>query len=173
MLLSKLPLVIARDILGTDIPWIMPAWVGTATLLFISTYVWQSLKPLRTYFLVMGIIWLMALFAPILSQSAVWQNLFSGRSEMVAILGDRVFLVIEAFILVVALLLMGTKRRDIFLTLGDLKAPLGGQALATRRRFLTWPVFGTVISLLLGGLFFLFLISQNPNALSNPAAVLP
>ena len=173
LLLSKLPLVIARDIFGTDISWIMPAWIGTAALLFIATYIWQSLKPLRAYFSVLGIIWLMTFFAPLVNQTAIWQNLFSGRSEMVALLGDRVFLILEAFILIAALLLMGAKRQDIFLTLGDLKAPLGGQASATRRRFLTWPVFGTVISLLLGGLFLLFLISQNPTALSNPALVLP
>jgi len=173
LILSKLPLVIARDILGTDLPWIMPAWIGTAALLFISTYVWQSLRPLRAYFMVMGLIWLMAVFAPLLSQTAIWQNLFSGRSEMVALLGDRAFLILEAFILVAALFLMGAKREDIFLTLGDLKAPLGGQAPATRQRFLSWPVFGAVMSLLLGGLFFLFLVSQNPAALSNLAAVLP
>ena len=173
LLLSKLPLVIARDIFGTDISWIMPAWIGTAALLFIATYIWQSLKPLRAYFSVLGIIWLMAFFAPLVNQTAIWQNLFSGRSEMVALLGDRVFLILEAFILIAALLLMGAKRQDIFLTLGDLKAPLGGQASATRRRYLTWPVLGTVISLLLGGLFLLFLISQNPTALSNPALVLP
>lgn len=173
LLLSKLPLVIARDIFGTDISWIMPAWIGTAALLFIATYIWQSLKPLRAYFSVLGIIWLMTFFAPLVNQTAIWQNLFSGRSEMVALLGDRVFLILEAFILIAALLLMGAKRQDIFLTLGDLKAPLGGQASATRRRYLTWPVLGTVISLLLGGLFLLFLISQNPTALSNPALVLP
>ena len=134
LILSKLPLVIARDILGTDIPWIMLAWIGTAALLFISTYVWQRLKPLRAYFLVMGITWLMAVFAPLLSQTAIWHNLFYGRSEMVAILGDRVFLIIQAFILVSALFLPGVKREDIFLTLGDLKAPLGGQASVTRQR---------------------------------------
>ena len=173
LLLSKLPLVIARDIFGTDISWIMPAWIGTAALLFIATYIWQSLKPLRAYFSILGIIWLMTFFAPLVNQTAIWQNLFSGRSEMVALLGDRVFLILEAFILIAALLLMGAKRQDIFLTLGDLKAPLGGQASATRRRYLTWPVLGTVISLLLGGLFLLFLISQNPTALSNPALVLP
>ena len=34
LLLSKLPLVIARDILGIDIPWITTAWLGIAALLF-------------------------------------------------------------------------------------------------------------------------------------------
>ena len=52
LLLSKLPLVVARDLVGTDIPWITPAWAVTATLLFAATFIWQSLKPLRSYFIV-------------------------------------------------------------------------------------------------------------------------
>ena len=56
LLLSKLPLVIARDILGSDIPWITPAWIVTAVLLIAAAYVWPVLKPLRTYFAIMGVI---------------------------------------------------------------------------------------------------------------------
>jgi hypothetical protein len=46
--LSKLPLVIARDLLGTDIPWLTPFWIGTAALLFGGSYFWSALKPLRS-----------------------------------------------------------------------------------------------------------------------------
>jgi len=173
LLLSKLPLVIARDLVGTDIPWITSAWIGMAALLFAATYIWQGIRPLRGYFLVIGVIWLLAGLDPFVRQTALWQNLFVGRGEMVALLGDRVLLVLQAFIVIAALFLIGAKKQDVFLEVGNLKAPVGGQASSHRRWFLSWSVVGTLTSILLGGLFFAFLVSQDPEILSNPAAVLP
>jgi membrane protease YdiL (CAAX protease family) len=89
------------------------------------------------------------------------------------VLGHRVLLVLRASIVVAALFLMGVKRRDAFLVVGSLNAPVGGQAAATGRQRLTWPVLGTAMSLLLGGMFFMFLSTQSPAMLSNISAVLP
>ena len=75
LILSKLPLIIARDILGTDIPWITSAWIGIAALLFIATFIWQSIEPLRGYFLVLGVIYLWAVFDSIIRGTATWQNI--------------------------------------------------------------------------------------------------
>jgi len=68
LLLSKPPLVIARDPLGTDIPWIMIAW-----------------------------------------------------------LGDRILLVLETFVVLITVFIIGIKRQDVFLVVGNLKAPVGEQ----------------------------------------------
>ncbi len=174
LLISNLPLVIARDILGTDIPWIAPAWVGAALLLVAASTAWQALRPLRGYFIIMGLIMLLDFVVnPWVIQSALVQNMLSGQPEIVSVLAHRVLLVLRASIVVAALFLMGVKRRDAFLTLGNLSAPVGGQAAATRRRRLTWPVLGTVMSLLLGGMFFMFLSTQSPAMLSNISAVVP
>ena len=71
LLLSKLHLVIARDILGTDIPWITSAWLVIAALLFVATFIWQRLKPLRSYFLVLGVIYLWTVFDSIIRKLAM------------------------------------------------------------------------------------------------------
>lgn len=98
LLLSKLPLVIARDMLGTDIPWINYAWIGLAALLWAVTYVWQTLKPLRSYFLMMGAILLMAFwFDPLVKQSALWGNLLADQTALVILFGERVLLVAVAY----------------------------------------------------------------------------
>lgn len=172
LLLSKLPLLIARDLLGTDIPWITPAWVGIAALLFASTYIWQGLRPLRGYFLALGVIYLLTLLDPFVRQMGLWQSSFGTQSQMVMLFGDRVLLVLYALVVLAALLLIGVKRGDIFLAVGDLNAPAGGKASAGRRP-LSWKVLGTAVSLLLGGLFFGFLVSQCPGVLSRPGALLP
>ena len=173
LLLSKLPLVIARELLGTDIHWIVPAWFGISALLFAATFVWQSLKPLRAYLIVIGVIYLWTVVDSLIRGTAVWQNLFAGQPEMIAIFSDRILLVLNTLIVIAALFLMGAKRQDVFLTFGNLNAPVGGEKTASRRTRLSWSVLGPVTAILLGGLFFAFLLSQTPAGLSNIPSVLP
>jgi len=175
LLLSKLPLVIARDLLGRDIPWITPAWIATAILLIIGTFVWPVLKPLRAYFAIMGVIILAPfILRPLITQSSIWRGAIEGQPQMIEIFSDRVLLVLDTLIVLIALFLLGVKRREAFLALGNMRAPVGGQASTTTRKWrFSWPILGTGISLLLAGLFFLFLVSQNPAALTNIGAAIP
>ena len=173
LLLSKLPLVIARDILGTDIRWITSAWLGIAALLFVATFIWQSIKPLRGYFLVMGVIYLWTVFDSFIRGLAFWQNMMTDQPEMVLILGDRVLLLLNAFLVIAVLFLIGAKRRDVFLTVGNLNASVGDEETTPKRRGLSWSVLGPVVAVLLGGLFFAFLVSQTPAGVSNISSVIP
>jgi len=173
LILSKLPLVIARDIWGSDIPWIIPAWLGIAVLLFAFTFIWQSLKPLRNYFLVMGVIYLWTVFDALIRGLAFWQNLFADRPEMVAIFGDRVLLLLNTLLVIAVLFLLGANRKDIFLMVGNLSASVGGEKTIPKRKRLSWSVLGPVVAVLLGGSFFAFLVSQTPAGLSNISAIIP
>ena len=188
LLLSKLPLVIARDLLGGDIPWIAAGWIGAAILLLGSTYAWPALRALRSYFALMGLILLLGnVLDPLIRQTTLWTGLVAGRSEMTLVFVDRVMLVLQTLIVLGAVLLMGTSRRDAFLRAGDLTAPFGGRAASekgqqsetglqpgtTASRRLTWALLGPGLALVLGGLFFAFLSGQKPSALSDVAAVIP
>ena len=173
LLLSKLPLVIARDVLGADIPWITPIWLGTAALLIGATFVWPALKPLRGYFAIMGVIVLTSfVFAPLISDSAAWQRFVAIQDEMISLFAWRVVLVFLTLIVLLAVSLLGTRRREAFLTAGELTAPVQGLGLPGGRR-ISWAVFGTVMALLLAGLFFLFLLSQMPAGAGRLALALP
>jgi len=174
LLLSKFPLVVARDMFGTDIPWINYVWIALAVLLWFITYVWRPLQPLRGYFLIMGVILLVAfVFDPFVKGTATWKYLFLNVSPMVSLFGERILLILESLIVVSILFLIGMSRKQAFLTVGNLKAPLGRENKSSDRKRLSWAVFGTVMAILLGGLFFWFLSSQNqisnlniPNILS-------
>jgi len=174
LLLSNLPLVIARDVLGTDIPWIFPAWIGVAVLFFASTYVWPALKPLRRYFLMMGVIVMLTFGVnPLVRQSGFWQDFVASQPGMVGVLADRVLLIVETLIILVVLFTIGVKRKDAFLQSGNLNSPVGGKPATGRRFVLTWSVLGTVLALLLGGGFFFLLASLTPGALANLSAAVP
>lgn len=167
LLLSKLPLIIARDILGTDIPWIIPAWIGIAVFLFAATYIWTTISPLRGYFIIMGVILLIGFWLdPLIHQTAAWQNFFAGRSQMVTLFGDRILLALGSMVVASVLFLVGVKKRDSFLIVGDLNAPVGGQTSNGKLK-LAWSTMGPVMAVLLGGLFFVFLASQTSGWTSN------
>lgn len=173
LLLSNLPLVIARDVLGSDIPWMTPIWLGTAALLIAATYAWPALQPLRRYFVVMGVIvFLTFAIAPWVSELAVWQTIIAGQPGMVSLLGDRILLVLRTLVVLVTLFLLGFSRRDVFLTAGDMSAPVRGLKLPGGRQ-LSWAAFGLVMSLLLAGLFFLILLVMNPGFGSGLASAIP
>ena len=174
LLLSKLPLVIARDLLGSDIPWIVPIWIGIAVLFYAATYIWHTLEPLRRYFIIMGVILVItAWLDPILRATAVWHAFFDSQSQMVILFAERILIGVEALIVISCLFLLGIKRRDSFIEVGNLKAPVAGRSAPTRKRPLTWLVFGPLMAVLLGSLFFVFLNSQFPGAASSYRSVLP
>lgn len=173
LLLSKLPLVIARDVLGVDIPWMTPIWLATAVLFFGATYAWPALKPLRGYFAVMGAIVLASFVVfPFVLQSAPWQSFFAQRAYMTNLFAQRVLLVILTLGVLIVVFLMGLSRREAFLTVGDLNAPVSGLRLPGGRR-VSWTVFGTAVSLLLAGSFFAFLLGQIPEGASALGRALP
>lgn len=173
LLMSKLPLVVARDLLGTDIPAINSIWLATAALLVAATFAWPALKPLRGYFAIMGVILLVTVgISPLITESAVWQRLVGGQSAMVALVGEKALLALLALVVLSVVLALGASRREAFLTPGKLTAPVQGLALPGGRR-LSWAVLGAVVSLLLGALFFLFLWTQDPALGAGLGAALP
>ena len=88
--LSTLPLVVAQDFLGLELPWIRPVWVGIALLLLASTFAWPALQPLRKYFSVMLVV-LVFIYGidPWIKQSSAWQNLLDGKNVLFVVFFDR------------------------------------------------------------------------------------
>lgn len=173
LLLSQLPLVIARDVFATDIPWIHTAWIGAALLLFAASFAWQTLRPLRWYFLIMALIILFAyVVAPLVVQSAAWQNVFEGRPVMVGIIGSRVFITLLTLVVLAALWLLGMKRKDIFFVTGEMNAPVQGLRLPGGKR-VRWVVFGTFMAITLGTIFFTIMMGSGTYTPSSYAAALP
>jgi membrane protease YdiL (CAAX protease family) len=147
-LLSRLPEIIAREVLHANVAWINWLWVGSAALFFALSYVWPAAQPLRRYFLIMLIILgLIGLIDPWLRSSSLWTTWFgSAQSPVLTLLAERVLLVLEAFVVVGALAAMRFQRKEYYLTLGDLNAPVGGLRVPWVSR---WGVLGPILAVVL------------------------
>lgn len=173
LLLSNLPLVIARELLGADIPWIVPLWLATAVLLCGATFAWPALRPLRRYFAIMGVIVLAnSVLYPAIRATGVWQRLETAQGPMIDLLGQRILLALLTLFVLLAAILMGSKRRELYLTAGDMAAPVQGLRLPGGRR-VSWALFGPAMALLLAGLFFVFSLGQLPAGAGRPAMAIP
>jgi membrane protease YdiL (CAAX protease family) len=173
LLMSSLPLVIARELFGADIAWITGLWIGAAIALFAFTYVWPAIKPLRGYFAVMGIVLTVtAVLGPLLTTSAIWKGWFAGAGPLVEFLGYRAWLAVQALVVLAALALMGNRRQDVFLTKGDLNAPTGLR-LPGQQAPVKWMAFGVTVTIVLAVAFSAFMLTANPLAAQNLGAVLP
>lgn len=174
LLLSQLPWVIARNFLGTDIPWLVPAWIGAALLFYAASRAWPALRPLGRYFLIMALVILLSyVVTPALLQSTAWKNAFDGKPVVIGLLGSRVLFTLEALLVLAALALSGLRRKEMFQVPGDMNAPVEGIRLPGSKRPLRWMVFGTLMAVLLGGLFAVFMMEGNRPLPSILSAALP
>ena len=53
LLLSRLPEIILREVVGWDVPWINIVWIVVAAGLIVAASVVPPMRPLRAYFVVM------------------------------------------------------------------------------------------------------------------------
>jgi membrane protease YdiL (CAAX protease family) len=154
LLVSRLPQIILQEGFGVDASWIPWLWTGTGLILLAFGFAWPAATPLRGYFLIMLVVLVAtSILDPLVRGTTVWTSWFSGQSEMVVLLAERVLIVLEMLLVVAAFLLMGSKRADFFLVKGDLGAAAAGVKLPGMKSAVSWRVFGPALALLLTILF--------------------
>jgi membrane protease YdiL (CAAX protease family) len=158
LLVSDLPNAIWSAVNGTPPDWLF--WAKLILLLVISmiSLAWKPLQPVRNYFILLfvlmlslkGMSWLMAT-----SAYKHWQDQVSWVAAMA---GFQLLKLAVAFIMIAVLLLMGKKRRDFFLTRGQLDAPIRPrkpEEQATKRS-ISWGNLGMILGLCIAPLTLLF-----------------
>jgi membrane protease YdiL (CAAX protease family) len=148
--LSPLLEIVIVHLVGVDVPPMRWIWVILAALLVAASGVWRPARPLRGYFTVMltmivaGYLllpWLQHLDAIQVGSDMV-RNLKEKAVLAVVAVGTAAFLVV----------VLRQPRREVFLTLGDLRAPTTLR-LPGRREPPSWAVVGTIATFILGAGF--------------------
>ncbi|NWG08628.1 MAG: CPBP family intramembrane metalloprotease [Chloroflexi bacterium] len=156
LLLSRLPQIILSELgVAPFSEWSMWWWIVVGIALVALTFVWSAVRPLRGYFLIMTMIYVVTIGMSWLTGTSVWVSWFGpDKPWLILSFGDRLGIVLTALALAGVLALMGQKRGDFFFTLGNINAPAEGMRLR-------WKVAGPLIALLLTALFTAGILAMN------------
>jgi hypothetical protein len=140
LLLSRLPQILWREFLGINpAAWMIWFWIFAGAALIALTFFWSLVNPLRLYFLMLTFIWVVnELLVLLTGRKPIWLGWFgSDRPWVVSFFGERLFVVLLALILAGILLVLGLRRQDFFLRVGELNAPVAGLQWLGRNRPVT------------------------------------
>jgi hypothetical protein len=168
VLLLTVPEIILRAFMRVDTSWMLAARIGLLAGSFSLTYVWPLIRPLRgmlTVFLVIYVVeaWLFLTAVP---QSQVYRDLV-GDDPNLAFFGERLMRIGAVVVMLVVLLLMGQRRRDLYLAVGDIRATAEPTRLKIPHRAQPWTTFGRTYAIVSVGLLLFFLIPALKPSLAN------
>jgi len=143
LLISTLPDIAWIEMTGNTPHWLTEAKMGLLLILGVSAFFWKPIRPLRNFFLVMfAFFGLMELrlrfnftFAPL--QALFGHSVFDERMQ-----AEQTGKLAVALVMISVLLVLGYKRRDFFLTRGNLRAPIEPVRLLGFPKPAPWPIFG-------------------------------
>jgi len=167
LLLSRLPQIILNEMgVVASSDWSLWWWIAIGAALVALTFLWATARPLRSYFLIMTMIYVVTNAVSFAQQSSIWISWFGPeKTWLIRSFGDRLGIVLMALALAGILALLGQKRGDFFLAFGDINARAEGMRLP-------WKIAGPLIALLLTALFTAGIFAMSSLSITI-AAILP
>jgi membrane protease YdiL (CAAX protease family) len=163
LLASLLPVIIVQEVLGQSLPWLTIKSVILAVALILG-FIWTWLKPFRPFILILLLIHLAEYLFTSQIGHANWWPAWLGASAPFAgqMLGIQLQRLAVTLVVLIALLLMGYRREQFFLTRGQLEAPIGLVRWLGYTKTEPWTRFGLhwAIYITLGTLTFLLIAGQ-------------
>ncbi len=170
VLLLTLPQIILGAFLHIDTAWLIPARIILLGALFSLSFASMHIRPLRGLFLIFLVIYTVEgwFFLTLVPSTPVYQDLFGGDSNL-TFFGERLMRIGAVLVMLLVLLMMGFKRRDFYLAIGDLNAAAEPSPRGIPRKPESWRKFGRNYALISVGLLLLFMIPSfqpSPSKLS-------
>lgn len=121
---SELSTVLWRELVGPVPPWLLWSKLVLLAALAFASLFWQTLRPLRNYFLIFLVIYATTAASASLVDRSWWQGRFGAPDAPFALsmLGEQLRRLSIALVVIAALLLLRYRRADIFLVKGNLAA---------------------------------------------------
>ncbi|MBX3084666.1 MAG: CPBP family intramembrane metalloprotease [Anaerolineae bacterium] len=168
VLLLTVPQIILGAFLHLDIGWLEPARLIILASLFALSFVWSLIRPLRRLILAFLIIYGVEgwLLGSLFQGSQLFASVFGGNMNL-TFFGERLARIGATLVMLFALLGMGLKRQEFFLTIGKLNAVTEAERWGIPRRPQTWPGFGGRYALIIVTIFVAFMVPSLHPSLSN------
>jgi membrane protease YdiL (CAAX protease family) len=172
LLISRLPEIILRDVVGMDIPalaWPIAALVIT-TVLWLGARVVAWLRPFERYLAVMIAVTMAIVAVEAIFTSGLWATLVPPTTQpMILLLAERVLLAGLGLLVIGAALGLGATRQEAYLVVGDLDGPTNIRR--SNGQLLGWKRFGPIAFVGLMLLMVWFAVPQLPDHIDLAAAL--
>ncbi len=172
LLISILPDIFFRELTGGIPAWLFGAKVALLALAIILSFVWQAIRPIRQYFVVLLVLNLANWVTALIAQTSQWQTWFSDKSFTPLLAETQILRFGVALVMIATMWIIKRQRRAFFLVKGQLDAP------AEPVRFLfdrpmPWTRFGAILSLAISLGTLAFLVIAGHPSLGMLLAVAP
>jgi membrane protease YdiL (CAAX protease family) len=166
ILLLTVPEIVGRGFLALDTWWMLPARIALLAGALAVTFTWAPARPIRGMLTIFLVIYAVeaGLFLTAIPQTRAYQDLV-GADTNLAFLGERLLRMGAVLGMIVVLLLMGLRRRDFYLAVGDLRAT--AVAMRIPRKPEPWTTFGRNYAIISVALLLGFLIPALQPSLAN------
>lgn len=125
VLVSAAPAIVAGRLTGTVPGWLLPVQLAVLVALLPAGGRWPALRPLRRFAVAMAAMLTLLVVVPRWGmQWPALQNLFGGNAFDARMQAEQTAKLLVAAAMVGVLLLLGLRRRDFFLAVGDVRAPI-------------------------------------------------
>ncbi len=168
LLLTIVPEIILRAFLNVDTSWMLAAKIIGLGALVGLTFGWSAIRPLRSFLVILLLIYAVEawLFGSIISTLPFYTHTF-GTGEAAALFGERLLRMGAIAVVLVALLVMGFKRKDFFLTVGNIRAPIEPVKWLGIKQPEPWTRFGRNYAIIATVILLLFMLPALQPTLSN------
>ncbi len=175
LLISQLPIILFREVLHIQMPWL--PWPQVGLLIFgllLSLFV-QALRPLRLFFALFLVLYLAEWGVNTLALQLQARRLVSSADG--SFVNSLAFSQVQRFgvalIMLAASWLMMRRRSAFFFTVGKLNAPAAPIKFLGMLRPSTWSRLGPILALGLAGGLTLFIVIAGGAPLANLSQALP
>lgn len=125
LLVGAAPAIVADRLVGTVPGWLLPVQLAVLLAVLLAGSRWPALRPLRRFAVVMSAMLALLFVVPRLDlRWPVVRELFGGTVFDTRMQAEQAGKLLVAAIMIGVLLLLGLRRRDFFLAIGDLRAPI-------------------------------------------------
>jgi hypothetical protein len=178
LLVSILPNIIFQEIFSLNTTSLIWFKIGLLVIFTVISMIWQPIRPLRNYFIILLAIFFLEDIVSRVTTLSFWQNWFGAADAAftTSMFGTQLKRFIVAMLIILVLFLLLYKRKDFFLVLGQVDAPVKPVKLPGFPNKDSWKSFGGqfAIYISLGTLVFLILGGRpTPAALLQALPMLP
>jgi hypothetical protein len=174
LLISAVPAVLSTELTGDSPPWLPAAQIGVLIAVLLGGLVWPVARALRRFALAM--IALLLLLEMLARLDLTWmplQSLFGGTAFDARMQAEQTGKFLVTLTMIGVLLLLGYRRRDFFLAVGDFRAPMRPVRLLGFPRPDPWWRFGLQWSVYIAGALALALFLTRQPGGGAFAAIVP